>query len=59
MLSRIVAIMLCLVAAIACYAMGLHAGIVVFVLLGVMFELVFWVVLTRRAQPVTKAPKTY
>ena len=59
MLSRMVIVLLCLVAAIACYAMGLHAGIVVFVLLGVMSELVFWVVLTRRAPPVTKVPKTY
>lgn len=58
MVSRIIAISLCLVAAIACYAMGLHAGIVVFGLLGVLFELIFWVVLTRRSDPATKVTKT-
>ncbi|GGW78076.1 hypothetical protein [Alteromonas halophila] len=59
MLYRIIAIMFCLVASVACYAMGQHAGIVIFVLLGVMFEMIFWIALTRRSQPVVKTPKTY
>lgn len=50
MLSRTVVVLLCLAAAIASFVLGLHAGIVVFVLLGVSFELVFWVLLTKRSQ---------
>ncbi len=58
MVSRFIAISLCLIAAIASYAMGMHACIVVFGLLGVMFELIFWVVLTRRSDAATKVTKT-
>lgn len=56
MLSRTLLVMLCLAAAVASYAMGIHAGIVVFVLLAVTFELVFWVLITKRTG--TKIVKT-
>ncbi|MCU7553408.1 hypothetical protein OCL06_02210 [Alteromonas sp. ASW11-19] len=48
MVSRIAVIVLCLLAAIGCYVVGLRAGIVVFVLLGVVFELIFWLRLASR-----------
>lgn len=49
MVSRVVMILACLLASIVCYAMGLHGGIVVFVLLGVLFEMIFWLNLTKRS----------
>ncbi|WP_414828836.1 hypothetical protein [Alteromonas sp. H39] len=49
MVSRIVLIIACLLASIVCFAMGLHGGIVVFVLLGVLFEMIFWLSLTKRS----------
>ncbi|MEW9799254.1 hypothetical protein [Alteromonas sp. CYL-A6] len=54
MLTRIIVIMLSMVAAVTCYAMGLHAGLVVFALFGVLFELVFWIALAKRRPDVVK-----
>lgn len=49
MVSRVVMSLACLLASILCYAMGLQGGIVVFVLLGVVFEMIFWLNLTKRS----------
>lgn len=55
MVSRITVMVLCLLAAIGCYVVGLRAGIVVFVLLGVAFELIFWLRLASGGRTVGKA----
>ncbi len=49
MVSRYVIIIACLLASIVCYAMGVHAGILVFVLLGLVFEMVFWMGIAKRS----------
>ncbi len=38
---------MCLLAALACYAASIGAGVMVFLAVGFVFELVFWVRLSR------------
>ncbi len=42
---------LCLVAALGCYGLGIPAGSAIFLLLGVIFEIVFWVRLYKHQAP--------
>lgn len=41
-LSRFGILMLCIFAAITCYAMGFSSGIAAFIGLGILFEMFFW-----------------
>ncbi|UJF20540.1 hypothetical protein [Shewanella sp. OMA3-2] len=41
-LSRFGILMLCIFAAITCYAMGFSSGIAAFIGLGILFEVLFW-----------------
>ena len=41
-LSRYVTLILCLVLAIVCYAVGTAKGFIFFLLLGFLFEVAFW-----------------
>lgn len=51
--NRIALILFFLVAAIVCYAIGLPAGSVVFVLLGLIFEGLFWLGIFSRKKKST------
>ena len=42
-LSRYVILILCLVLAIVCYAVGTAKGFILFLLLGFLFEVAFWI----------------
>ncbi len=42
LLQRILFTVLCFFAAIACYVFGIPAGGIVFFILGLVFELMFW-----------------
>ncbi len=41
-ITRVIIAIACLIAASACYALGVPAGGVVFLLLGILFEGLFW-----------------
>jgi len=45
---RIIITLFCLLAAIACYVIGIPIGGVLFLVLGIIFEGVFWLRLFRR-----------
>jgi hypothetical protein len=47
-ITRLATILLFLFAAIVCYAIGLPRGTLVFIVLGVIFEGLFWVGLFNR-----------
>lgn len=47
-LYRAIIVIACLFAAIACYVFGIPAGGVIFLLLGIMFEGLFWLGLFGR-----------
>lgn len=47
-ITRISILLLLLFAAIACYAIGIPRGTIVFIVLGVIFEGLFWVGLFGR-----------
>jgi hypothetical protein len=41
-LYRVIILLDCLLVAVACYAVGLSAGGTIFLVLGVVFEVLFW-----------------
>ncbi|WP_434951553.1 hypothetical protein ACRWQL_18730 [Shewanella sp. HL-SH4] len=49
-LSRFGILMLCILATLACYAMGFSSGIAAFIGLGILFEVLFWglIIVKRR-----------
>ncbi len=47
--QRALTTLLCLVAALSCYGLGLPNGTAGFVIAGILFELLFWLRLLRRA----------
>ena len=52
LLSRVLLITVCFFAAIACYVFGVPAGGVVFIILGIVFEGLFWVgIFGRKKKP--------
>jgi len=53
-MSRRALVVLFLVLAVVCYAIGFGAGAVAFIVLGAAAEILFWVHLFRRRRPGTK-----
>ena len=51
-LWRVLLVVLCFFAAIACYVFGLPAGGVVFFILGILFEGLFWLGIFGRKKQV-------
>jgi hypothetical protein len=47
-MTRILILLLFLFVAIACYAIGIPRGTIVFIILGVIFEGLFWIGLFNR-----------
>jgi len=54
---RVVLIIACLFAAIACYVFGVPAGGVVFLILGLIFEGLFWIGIFGRKKRVPASMK--
>ena len=46
--KRIAITISCFMAAITCYALGMNAGGVIFIVLGLTFEIIFWNRILRR-----------
>jgi hypothetical protein len=57
-ISRLLLIVVCFFAAIACYVFGAPAGGVVFIILGLVFEGLFWTgIFGKKKKPSNATPK--
>ncbi len=53
--TRMLFIITCLLAALGCYFIGIPIGGIVFLALGVVFELLFWIGVLGRKKPTPSA----